>query len=248
MAEGKYKRLLLYLFEHGYREGETEFEFSIELVRQADRDLELRIANIPDAIYSLRFRMSNPPQKLAETAKNGFEWTIETTRSGYKFIQKKINRILPSTSLPIVNIPNSTPGLISEHSFKDEQALLTVLRYNDLIGLFCGVSAKTVQNHLRTQFDNRQIEIDELYLGIDKRGIRSIHPVQAKGGSDKLSVVQIEQDYDWCATLFPAYECRPIAAQFMENGVVCMFEFKLGIDDCGDRHISVAQEIHYKLV
>jgi len=248
MAESKYKKLLLFLFNHGYAEGLNEFEFSINLVRQADRELGLEIANIPDAIYSLRFRMTHPPDRLAETAREGYEWTIVTTGSGYKFIQKKINRIFPSKHLPVIKIPNSTPGLVAECKFSDEQALLTVLRYNDLIGLFCSVSAKTVQNHLRTQFDNRQIEIDELYLGIDKQGIRSIHPVQAKGGSDKLSIVQIEQDYDWCTASYPALACRPIAAQFLGGGVICMFEFCLGDGEDGERHIEVKQEIHYELI
>jgi len=247
MADGKYKKLLLYLFEDGYTEGAAEFDFGIDLVRQADRDLGLNIANIPDAIYSLRFRMSNLPDRLNETAKEGYEWTIETTSGGYKFIQKKINRISPDMSLSVIEIPSSTPGLIAEQSFSDEQALLTVLRYNDLIGLFCGVSAKTVQNHLRTQFNNRQIEIDELYFGIDKQGAKSIHPVQAKGGSDKLSIVQIEQDYDWCSLSFPSHRCRPIAAQFLADGVICMYEFSIDQSECDERHVSVKQEIHYRL-
>jgi len=247
MAGGKYKQLLLYLFEHGYREGLTEFEFGIDLVRQADRDLGLNIANIPDAIYSLRFRMTSLPGRLYETVQEGYEWTIETTSGGYKFIQKKINRIFPDMSLPVIEIPSSTPGLIAEHAFSDEQALLTVLRYNDLIGLFCEVSAKTVQNHLRTQFNNRQIEIDELYLGIDKQGLRSIHPVQAKGGSDKLSIVQIEQDYDWCSISFPSHICRPVAAQFLEDEIICMYEFSLEASPSSERLVAVKQEIHYRL-
>jgi len=242
----KYKRLLEYLFSNGYKEGDLEFDFSQDSVRKADRDLDLRIANIPDAIYSLRFRMSEYPPSLARTAKEGYQWTIETTATGYKFIQKKICRIEPNMMLPIVDIPHSTPGLIREVSFSDEQALLTVLRYNNLIGIFCEVSLCTVQSHLRTQFDGRQIEIDELYLGIGKNGCRSVHPVQAKGGSDKMSIVQIEQDYDWCSSALPDYVCRPIAAQFLPDRI-CMFEFVIK-GSGSTRSVSVKDEMHYRLV
>jgi hypothetical protein len=46
-----------------------------------------------------------------------------------------------------------------------------------------------------------QVETDELYVGLDKKGAHYIFPIQAKGGSDKLNVVQIEQDFAVCAQL-----------------------------------------------
>lgn len=38
-----------------------------------------------------------------------------------------------------------------------------------------------------------QVETDEVYVGVDKRGAHFVVPVQAKGGTDSISVVQIEQ-------------------------------------------------------
>lgn len=38
------------------------------------------------------------------------------------------------------------------------------------------------------------VETDEHYVGVDRQGIHYALPVQAKGGRDHLSVVQIEQD------------------------------------------------------
>src|SRR6476619_169880 len=50
-------------------------------------------------------------------------------------------------------------------------------------------------NHLRTSVPNMgQAETDEIYVGLDKKGAHYVFPVQAKGGSDKLNIVQIEQD------------------------------------------------------
>jgi hypothetical protein len=88
-----------------------------------------------------------------------------------------------------------------------------------------------------------QVETDELYVGVDKRGCHYIVPVQAKAGSDKLSIVQIEQDFAVCAHKFPGLICRPVGAQFLTGGVIALFEFEQG----GDR-ISINGERHYLLV
>jgi len=88
-----------------------------------------------------------------------------------------------------------------------------------------------------------QIETDELYVGLDKKGAHYIFPVQAKGGSDKLNVVQIEQDFAVCANKFPSLICRPIGAQFMGAGIIALFEFVQADDG-----VRISAERHYKLV
>ena len=55
--------------------------------------------------------------------------------------------------------------------------------------------------------------------------------------------MQIEQDFAVCAAKFPLLVCRPIAAQFMNEGVIALFEFESGQDG-----ITIASERHYKLV
>ena len=68
----------------------------------------------------------------------------------------------------------------------DEQALLAKVRYNRLIDVFLGVAAYSLQNHLRTTVsDVGQLEIDEIYVGVDRQGRQYVMPVQAKGGSDR---------------------------------------------------------------
>jgi hypothetical protein len=78
---------------------------------------------------------------------------------------------------------------------------------------------------------------------VDKKGVQYILPVQAKGGKDKLSIVQIEQDMALCAERFPALICRPVGAQFMPGEVIALFEF-----ESGEQGIGIASEKHYKLV
>ena len=88
-----------------------------------------------------------------------------------------------------------------------------------------------------------QVEVDEIYIGVDKRGAHYIIPVQAKGHNDNLGIVQIEQDFALAAAKFPTLKCKSIAAQFMNNGAIALFEMELN----GEK-IQIASEKHYRLV
>jgi hypothetical protein len=88
-----------------------------------------------------------------------------------------------------------------------------------------------------------QIEIDEVYVAVDRQGVQYVVPVQAKGGKDQLSVVQAKQDLACCAEKFPALVCRSVSAQFMDDSKIAMFE--LAIDW---QQVVVVEERHYLLV
>jgi hypothetical protein len=49
-----------------------------------------------------------------------------------------------------------------------------------------------------------QIEIDEIHVGIDRQGRQYVLPVQAKGGSDQVSVAQTKHDIACCTEKFQA--------------------------------------------
>jgi hypothetical protein len=68
-------------------------------------------------------------------------------------------------------------------------------------------------------------------------------PVQAKGGSDKLSPVQTAQDLACCRAKFPDLVCRPVSAQFMSDDVIALFELTL---EAG--RVLIVEERHYRLV
>lgn len=56
--------------------------------------------------------------------------------------------------------------------------------------------------------------------------------------------MQIEQDFALCSHKFPAHvQCRPIAAQFMDDDVIALFEF-----ENTDKGMKKLIERHYKLV
>jgi hypothetical protein len=121
---------------------------------------------------------------------------------------------------------------------------LAKVRYNRLVDVFLGIAAYSLQSHLRTSVEGiGQIEIDEVYVGLDRKGRHFVVPVQAKGGNDKLSPVQAKQDIACCEEKFPGLICRAISAQFMADDLIALFELTLE-----DGAIKVVDEAHYRLV
>ncbi len=129
-------------------------------------------------------------------------------------------------------------------ALSDKQALLAIVRYNRLIDIFAGVACYSLQNHLRTYVRGiGQVETDEIYVGLNNRGARYVLPIQAKGGSDKLNMVQLEQDFAVCAAKFSNLACNAIAAQFMKDDLIALFLFEMG-----DSGITLLNEKHFRLV
>lgn len=203
-----------------------------------------RIANLGDILYSFRFRRSLP-QSILDTQQEGLQWRIRLAGRGtYRFSLSRSLHIEPNESLITIKVPDATPEIISKYALTDEQALLAKVRYNRLIDTFLGVTTYSLQNHLRTSVDGiGQIEVDELYVGIDRNGRHYIIPVQAKGGNDKLSPAQAEQDIAFCGEKFPDLQCRAVNAQFLEDGVIALLEVAI----CDDE-IRTVEEKHYMLV
>lgn len=247
MAEksNRYQALISKIFFDRYAQGATVLDFEREALESSASELGIRLPkNLGDVIYSFRFRTALPDDILA-TQPAGMEWIIEGAgKAAYRFKLVRINRILPRPDLVRIAIPDATPELIRAYALDDEQALLAIVRYNRLIDTFLGLTTYSLQNHLRTTVKGiGQIEIDELYIGLDKRGCHYVVPVQAKGGKDQIGIVQTTQDIRFVEQRFPGLRCRAIAAQFMEGQVVAMFELALDGDE-----VKVVEERHYRLV
>lgn len=241
----RYQAIITRVFFDNYTAPAVEFEFTREEFVDIAKSLEIALPkNVGDVVYSFRYRYELPAS-ICSTASEGREWIIEGAgRSRYRFKQVRLNRIVPREELLTIKIPDATPEIIGKYALTDEQALLAKVRYNRLIDVFLGITAFSLQNHLRTTVANvGQIEIDEVYVGINRHGRQFVVPVQAKGGTDKHGVVQTQQDIECCAQKFPGLTCRAVSAQFMSNSRIAMFE--LTVQD-GD--IKVVDEKHYQLV
>lgn len=242
----RYEALIESIFLRHYRKGQTVVAFDRDELISTATELNLKIpSNLGDVLYSFRYR--NPlPQNILNTQPPGKEWLIEGAgRAKYEFRLVPVSRITPNPNLVTTKIPDATPEIIAASSLSDEQALLAKVRYNRLIDIFLGLTTYSLQNHLRTTVKGMgQIEIDEVYVGIDKHGCQYIIPVQAKGGNDQLSTVQAKQDIACCKEKFPELVCRAISAQFINDSHIALFE--LCLDDQG--LVRTVEERHYRLV
>lgn len=241
----RYSQIIEFIFFKTYNPDITEIPFSREEIEHTANELGIKLPkNLGDVLYSFRYRAALP-QNIIDKAPEGYEWIIRPAgRALYKLVLTKQTYFRPTEHLAETKIPDATPGIISKYAMNDEQGLLAKVRYNRLIDIFTGLTCYSLQNHLRTTVPEiGQVETDEIYIGLDKRGVHYILPVQAKGGTDRLGVVQIEQDFAIGATKFPNLICKPIAAQFMNNGAIALFEFELT-----DEGIAITSEKHYRLV
>jgi hypothetical protein len=241
----RYTKILEAIFVRHFKKGVTEIEFERTEFSQVADELGIILPkNLGDVLYSFRYR-TLLPKSITSKAPKDHEWIIRPAGKGkYKLVIAKQSVIVPSSVLAETKIPDATPGVIAKYSMNDEQSLLAKLRYNRLVDIFTGLTCYSLQNHLRTTLrDGSQVETDEIYIGLDKRGAHYILPVQAKGGKDRIGVVQIEQDFELCALKFPPLICRAIAAQFMADNLIALFEFEQANEE-----MKVSTEKHYRLV
>lgn len=243
--KNRYDAIIEKIFDSHYSPKKDAFDFTREEFEETASNLGIKLPkNIGDVIYSFRYR-KNLPESIVKTAPAGREWIIwGAGRAKYRFCLASASKITPNLNLVTIKVPDSTPEIISAYAMSDEQALLAKVRYNRLIDVFLGVTTYSLQNHLRTTVtDIGQIEIDEIYVGVDKFGRQFVIPVQAKGGNDKHGVVQTLQDIACCAEKFPALICRAISAQFMNDNKIALFELTVE-----NWNLQIVEERHYQLV
>lgn len=246
----RYDQIIERVFFSNYKKGSNSVAFNREEMVQACKDLGFNIIkNIGDIPYTYRFRRELPDSIKSKASKDA-EWIIIGTGIGtYKFKQASPGKITPTNNRQRIKIPDATPEIVKHYApGTDEQALLTKVRYNRLVDLFTGLTCYSIQNHLRTTVNNiGQIEIDEVYLGVNKKGAHFILPCQAKSPGDRFGIVQVMQDIEFCKVRYPNAICKPIALQFLTENDVAILE--LAVDEYDEKyHLSVVDERHYKLV
>lgn len=241
----RYVEIVSEVFRKHYRKNASKVAFEREEFAAIAEAKGIKLPkNLGDAIYAFKYRLPMP-ESIAGTAPAGKEWILAGAgRSKYEFRLVEPLDISPRKNKLVVKIPDATPEIIGANALGDEQALLAKVRYNRLIDVFLGITASSLQNHLRTTVhDIGQIEIDELYVGLDRNGSQYVVPVQAKGGKDRHGRQQTEQDIACCKAKFPALVCRPVSAQFFDKNKIAMFELA---EHGGD--IKIVSEEHYELV
>ncbi|MBN1311298.1 MAG: hypothetical protein JXB30_07750 [Anaerolineae bacterium] len=181
-----YDLIIIRVFEKLHKHGESidRLPFTKEDVVEAINELGLVINNVPDIPYTYRTGRSPLPDTILEHG----QWAIDGAGKGrYYFV--KLTRS-PYIDIPqdieIIPILDATPQIVLKYQGTDEQGLLARLRYNRLVDIFTGLTAYHLQGHFRTTVTNvGQVEIDDLYIGVDTDGMGYLLPLEAKSGSPK---------------------------------------------------------------
>lgn len=239
-----------------------------------------QIANPGDLVYAYRYRRPFPHSVLREAPimhdGRQAQWALRLRgRIGgtttYEFGPVRQHYFEPSRSWSgrIPELPGSVSAIVSDAAavlkrsgkLNDDQAMLARVRSANLIGHVLGIgNAVAFESGKRTAHpDFGQIEIDEIYVGADAQtGAKYVVPVQAKTGNDKLSVVQVEQDWKWCRQHFGSvgWQVVPLGIRPLGDPTtsgqleVAVFRFRLevsapaAIGPHGDFH---AEELRYAL-
>ncbi len=181
---------------------------------------------MPDIVYTYRSGRSALPEFILQYG----SWAIEGKgKSKYAF--RKLARS-PYFDIPadieITTIPDATPQLVLKYQSSDEQAALARIRYNRLLDIFTSLTTYHLQGHFRTTVKNTgQVEIDDLYIGLDTDGNGFVLPIEAKIDSlkDQLGVVQVTQMIRFAEAQFPDLSVRPIGVKLMLDGSYMFLEF-----------------------
>lgn len=227
MNETLYDRLITEVFRRHWTAGQSEFER--DEMAGILREWGEHVRNLGDVIYSYRGgRRSLPP----EIASSG-NWVIEGRGQG-RYAFRRLRRspyVTMPEDLQAIDILDATPEIILRYGGSDEQGLLTRVRYNRLIDTFLGVTAYHMQGHIRTSLEHSgQIEIDDLYLGVDKDGSQYVIPVEAKTASEPLGVIQVTWLNAFGARRFPSLTLRAVAVKASPDGSLFFSEFNNATD------------------
>jgi hypothetical protein len=177
--KNRYVRIIEKIFSAAYKKGSREVVFSRDDIVKYAHELDITLPkNLGDLVYSFRYRAALP-ESICKKAPKGEEWIILPVGiAKYAFVATGLSNIIPTQNLSVTKIPNATPGIIAMYALNDEQALLAQLRYNRLVDIFSGITCYSLQNHLRTTVPHMgQVETDELYVGIDRKGVHYVFPI-----------------------------------------------------------------------
>lgn len=244
MAEPLYDRLIAEVFRRHKGAEQQEFEFVREEMADILREWGERVRNLGDVVYSYRGGRRPLPAEITVTG----NWIIEGRGTGrYAFRRLEVSPYITLPShLHAIDIPDATPEIIVKYGGSDEQGLLTRVRYNRLVDTFLAITAYHVQGHIRTFLPGSgQVEIDDLYLGIDTDGRQYVIPVEAKSAREPLGVVQIASQNAYARRVYPNLTLKSVAVKASPDGSI----FFLSLSDAVEgENIEILDTRRYRLV
>ncbi|MCQ1833678.1 hypothetical protein [Neorhizobium galegae] len=233
-----YVPVILKLFQDRWRPGASTVVFSLDDVRTAVEAVRamsvnpdsISSRNPADVIYRMRSRTKLPDEILAK----GFHVLRAVGRGRYQF-EKASSGIMEVPITDLTSAIDQTPmpvrRLLPETMAEmDEQALLSIVGYCQLLDHFTGMKIYRLRSHVRKSVPGiGQAELDAIDVGIASGDDDTpvIFPIEAKAVSDELNRVQIFNMIQYAAHYFPGLKVRPLALKVDYQSAVHLMEFNL---------------------
>lgn len=233
-----YVPVILKLFRDRWRPGAATVVFSLDDVRTAveavraesDNPDKISARNAADVVYRMRSRTVLPDEILDK----GFHVLRAIGRGLYQFekassgiIEIPVKDLTPAIDQTPMPVRRLLPETMAE---MDEQALLSVIGYCNLLDHFTGMKIYRLRSHVRKSVPGiGQAELDAIDVGIASGDddVPVIFPIEAKAVADELNRVQIFNMVQYAAHYFPGLKVRPLAIKVDYQSVVHIIEFNV---------------------
>ncbi len=237
-----YDKVLLQVFHQHYNQGAKYLKFSKDELAEACKQHGVTIKNIPDIIYTYRTR-----RVLPDDIRQTGHWAIEPAGRGFyafRLLQNSPHFNIPFYDYAPIDIHNAIPELVEKLLRYDEQSLLTRVLYNRLIDIFTGLTCFHIQNHYRSFVEGMgEVELDALYVGIDKTGKLYILPIEAKSQAENEMIgrIQISQMAKLVRQDFADLNRRILAIKYLKDGTIVIIEFDDQVEPDDFKIVSVSR-------
>jgi len=239
VQEGIYITLLREIIKRKYDPKKKVIEYTTDELRQYANELGINLGNPADFKYNLTRRKEDFPEDIK---KMGFN-TIQTVKRGV-FILTWIDE--KYVDLPdieeIENISSDLiPDIVKQFLVKDEQSLLSIINYCNLIDEFFGEECYIILPHWRTTYSSIQVEIDSLFV-YSKNNKLTLLPIEAKIHEKErfLTREQILSHLKAVSSKYPEFDVISVAAILLEDNTILLIAFK------GNENLDDFEEIFSK--
>ena len=233
-----YVPVILKLFQDRWRPGASTVVFSLDDVRTAVEAVRAASAtpdsissrNPADVIYRMRSRTKLPDEIIDK----GFHVLRAVGRGRYQFekassgiLEVPLGELIPAIDQTPMPVRRLLPETMAE---MDEQALLSVVGYCQLLDHFTGMKVYRLRSHVRKSVPGiGQAELDAIDVGIAAADddVPVVFPIEAKAVSDELNRVQIYNMVQYAAHYFPGLKVRPLALKVDYQSAVHLMEFNV---------------------
>jgi len=242
-----YVPILLDIFRKKYQPRIKTIEFSLDDIRKSAEKLGIITRNPADVVYRMRSRTILPKEILSR----GFAIIRQIGRGKYRLeravstlIECEPGEITEALDLTPLPVRRFFPENIAEI---DEQGLLSIIHYCQLLKHFTGLTVYRLRSHVRKSVKGiGQAELDELDVGVALREdeVPVILPIEAKASDEPVNRVQIAAQVAFAQHYFEGHEVRPIAVKVDYDSVLHFLEFNATIEPAD---LRVLKSARYKL-